>query len=111
MTFNIALADAQEQFPEYKFVEQLTPSAQKAAFHVRDGDGTDLCLKIVSPTYERDRLDREIRAMQTVDHTNVVRLREYTFTSKPGHQRHFIVEEFVEGRTLRIGWSVTRRGL
>ena len=100
MTFNIALADAQEQFPEYKFVEQLTPSAQKAAFHVRDGNGTDLCLKIVSPTYERDRLDREIRAMQTVDHTNVVRLREYTFTSKPGHQRHFIVEEFVEGSDL-----------
>ena len=100
MTFSIALTDAQEQFPEYEFVEQLTPSAQKAAFHVRDGDGIDLCLKIVSPTYERDRLDREIRAMQTVDHPNVVRLREYTFTSKPGHQRHFIVEEFVEGADL-----------
>ena len=100
VTFSIALTDAQEQFPEYEFVEQLTPSAQKAAFHVRDGDGIDLCLKIVSPTYERDRLDREIRAMQTVDHPNVVRLREYTFTSKPGHQRHFIVEEFVEGADL-----------
>ena len=100
MTLTLTLQEAQTQFPEYLFVKALTPSAQKAAFHVRDGEGTDLCLKIVAPTYERDRLDREILAMQTVDHPNVVHLREYTFTSKPGHQRHFIVEEFVAGSDL-----------
>ena len=100
MTFGITLADAQAQFPDYTFIKALTPSAQKAAFHVRDEDGHDLCLKIVAPTYERDRLDREILAMQTVDHPNVVRLREYTFSSKPGQQRHFIIEEFVDGTDL-----------
>ena len=100
MTFALTLQDAQVQFPDYTFVKALTPSAQKAAFHVRDGDGNDLCLKIVAPTYERDRLDREILAMQTVDHPNVVRLREYTFSSKPSQQRHFIVEEFVDGSDL-----------
>lgn len=100
MTFAIDLADAEAQFPDYQFIKALTPSAQKAAFHVRDQDGHDLCLKIVAPTYERDRLDREILAMQTVDHPNVVRLREYTFSSKPGQQRHFIIEEFVEGTDL-----------
>ena len=100
MTFSLELEDARAQFPEYVFVEKLTPSAQKAAFHVRDAHGQDLCLKIVAPTYERDRLDREIRAMQTIDHPNVVHLREYTFTSRPGHQRHFIVEEFVAGSDL-----------
>ena len=42
----------------------------------RDRDGNDLCLKIVAPTYERVRLDREIVAMQTVDHPNVVGLYE-----------------------------------
>ena len=57
MTFAITLADAQAQFPDYTFIKALTPSAQKAAFHVRDQDGHDLCLKIVAPTYERDRLD------------------------------------------------------
>ena len=100
MTFTLTLQDAQVQFPDYKFVKTLTPSAQKAAFHVRDRDGNDLCLKIVAPTYERVRLDREIFAMQTVDHPNVVRLYEYTFSSKPGQQRHFIVEEFVDGSDL-----------
>lgn len=100
MTFAITLADAQAQFPDYTFIKALTPSAQKAAFHVRDQDGNDLCLKIVAPTYERDRLDREILAMQTIEHPNVVRLREYTFSSKPGQQRHFIIEEFVDGSDL-----------
>ena len=100
MTFALTLEDAQEQFPDYTFVKALTPSAQKAAFHVRDRNDNDLCLKIVAPTYERDRLDREILAMQTVDHPNVVHLHEYTFSSKPEQQRHFIVEEFVDGSDL-----------
>lgn len=94
------LPDAKTQFPEYTFVRPLTPSAQKAAFHVRDGAGMDLCLKIVSPDYERDRLDREIQAMQLIEHPNVVKLHEYTFSSRPTSQRHFIVEEFVDGKDL-----------
>ena len=100
MTFTLTLQDAQAQFPEYTFIKALTPGAQKAAFHVQDRAGDNLCLKIVAPTYERDRLDREILALQTVAHPNVVRLYEYTFSSKPGQQRHFIVEEFVAGSDL-----------
>ena len=113
MTF-IKLEDARNQFPEYTFIAALTPSAQKAAFHVRDDEGKDLCLKVVAPSYERDRLDREIRAMQTIDHPNVVRLHEYTFISKPDQQRHFIIEEFIAGSDLadelRPGqpWEVPR---
>ncbi len=98
--FTIPIADAAAMFPEYKFVQALTPSAQKAAFHVQDGDGHDLCLKIISPDYERDRLDREIQAMQSLDHPNVVKLVEYTFSSKPGEQRHYLVEEFIDGKDL-----------
>lgn len=99
-TFSVPLDEARVQFPEYHFVRALTPSAQKAAFHVKDDAGTDLCLKIVSPDYERDRLDREIQAMQMIDHPNVVKLREYTFSSRPGTLRHFIVEEFIDGKDL-----------
>jgi serine/threonine protein kinase len=99
--FVVSISDAHAQFPELTFVRPLTPSAQKAAFHVRDAQGIDLCLKIVSPDYERDRLDREIQAMQLVDHPNVVKLREYTFSSRAGQQqRHYIIEEFVAGRDL-----------
>jgi serine/threonine-protein kinase len=100
MPFTVPLADAISAFPEYKFVRALTPSAQKAAFHVQDQDENHLCLKIISPDYERDRLDREILALQRLDHPNVARLREYTFSSKPNQQRHYMVEEFVDGVDL-----------
>jgi len=99
--FIVPIADARALFPEYTFVRALTPSAQKAAFHVRDSEGHDLCLKMISPDYERDRLDREILAMQSLDHPNVVKLIEYTFSSKPGLQRHYVIEEFIDGTDLR----------
>lgn len=100
MAFVIPLEDAKASFPEYSFVRALTPSEQKAAFHVRDRNGENLCLKIIAPNYERDRLDREIHALQCLDHSNVVRLKEYTFSSTPSQQRHYIIEEFVEGKDL-----------
>jgi len=99
--FTVPVAEAEAMFPEYTFVRALTPSAQKAAFHVRDEQGRDLCLKIISPGYERDRLDREILALQSLDHPNVVKLIEYTFSSRPGHHRHYLIEEFVDGRDLK----------
>jgi serine/threonine protein kinase len=97
----VPLAQAIAMFPEYTFVRALTPSAQKAAFHVRDQAGHNFCLKLIAPNYERDRLDREILALQTLTHPNVVRLIEYTFSSRPGHHRHYMVEEFVEGQDLK----------
>lgn len=95
MPFNVDIKDAEKMFPDYKFVRPLTPSEQKAAFHVKDKAGTDLCLKMIAPNYERDRLDREIQALQDITHPNVVKLIEYTFSSKAGSQRHYIVEEFI----------------
>lgn len=100
MPYRVDIKDAEKIFPDYTFVRSLTPSEQKAAFHVKDKAGTDLCLKMIAPNYERDRLDREIQALQTINHPNVVKLIEYTFSSKPGNQRHYIVEEFIEGQDL-----------
>jgi eukaryotic-like serine/threonine-protein kinase len=101
MPYHVDIKDAEQMFPDYTFVGSLTPSEQKAAFHVKDKAGTDLCLKLIAPHYERDRLDREIQALQTINHPNVVKLIEYTFSSRPGHWRHYIVEEFIEGRDLQ----------
>jgi eukaryotic-like serine/threonine-protein kinase len=112
--FVVPLAQAQATFPEYTFVRALTPSAQKAAFHVRDATGQNLCLKMIGPNYERDRLDREILALQNLNHPNVARLIEYTFSSRPGQQRHFLVEEYIEGTDLRdalivgVAWDRAR---
>lgn len=101
MPYVVDIKAAEQMFPEYTFVQPLTPSEQKAAFHVKDKAGNDLCLKLIAPNYERDRLDREIQALQTINHPNVVKLIEYTFSSKPGQQRHYIVEEFIDGKDLK----------
>ena len=111
MPYNIPLSDVQNDFPEYTFIKALTPSEQKAAFHVKDADGNELCLKIISPNYSVDRIAREIHALQTIVHPNVVGLKQYTFTSTPGSLRHFMVEEYVPGEDLSaritpgITWS------
>ncbi len=111
MPFIVQLQDAQAEFPDYNFIAPLTPSEQKAAFHVQDADGNDLCLKIIAPNHHIDRLQREIQALQSIDHDNVVKLVEYTFSSRPGQQRHYIIEEFIEGQDLTArlsqghGWN------
>jgi len=100
MPFQVPIDEASRLYPEYDFVRPLTPSEQKAAFHVRDKEGNDLCLKMIAPSYDLDRLNREIRALQTIRHPNVVRLVEYTYSSTPEKQVHHIIEEFVEGSDL-----------
>jgi serine/threonine-protein kinase len=98
--FVVKLEDAKKQFPEFSFVSALTPSAQKAAFHVKDKNGKDLCLKIISPSTETDRLQREIAALREIVHPNVARFVQYEFSSKNGVNRHYLIEEFVEGSDL-----------
>lgn len=100
MSFTVDIDDVRADFPEYSIIAALTPSAQKAAFHVRDSNETDLCLKIISPNYELDRLNREIQAMLKIEHPNVVELLQYTFSTTASTQRHYIVESFVAGQDL-----------
>lgn len=100
MPFLVPIDQARAEYPEFTFISALTPSEQKAAFHVRDSAGTDLCLKIIAPNFDMGRLQREIAALQLIAHPNVVGLREYTFSTAPGRQRHYLVEEFVAGNDL-----------
>jgi len=100
MPYIVRIEDAAAAHPEYRFMAALTPSEQKAAFHVQDAEGHDLCLKIIAPNQQVDRLQREVQALQSIAHPNVVRLVEYTFSSRPGSLRHFIVEEFIQGTDL-----------
>ncbi len=101
MPYSVPIADAEADFPEFEFLQQLTPSEQKCAFHVRDKKtGEDLCLKLIAPSYSLDRLSREIQALQHINHPNVVRFVEYTYSSTPAALRHYIVEEFIQGEDL-----------
>lgn len=99
MPFVVDIDDAKADFPDFEFISALTPSEQKAAFHVRRG-GEDLCLKIIAPNHSLDRAQREVAAMQEIDHPNVVKLIEYVFSSKGGRAIHYMVEEFISGHDL-----------
>ena len=68
-------------------------------FHVRK-DGRDFCLKIVAPTQALDRVQREVLAMQTIEHPNVVRLIEYEYSAREGNSRHYLIEEFIAGEDM-----------
>lgn len=100
MPFEISIQEAQTRFPDLNFIEKLTPSEQKAAFHVVNADGNHLCLKIIAPNYDMTRLNREIYALQTINHANVASLKEYVFSSKNGQQEHYLIEEYIEGDDL-----------
>lgn len=99
MPYLIPLDKAKELFNEFEFISPLTPSEQKAAFHVRRAD-EDFCLKIISPNFTFSRIEREILAMQNIAHPNVVRLVEYGDSYKNGLRKHYILEEFIEGEDL-----------
>lgn len=99
MPFTIPIDDAAALFPDYEFVNTLTPSEQKCAFHVRK-DGRDLCLKLISPSYKMDRLQREVATMLGIDHPNVVRFEEYTWSVRTDGTRHYLIEAFVEGTDM-----------
>ncbi len=107
MPYIVSMDEASESFPQYSFVEALTPSEQKAAFHVRDVDGADLCLKLIAPANTLDRLQREVVALQAIAHPNVVKLLEYTFSSRLGSEKHYMVEEFVAGNDLTFKLTST----
>lgn len=100
MAFTVPINLAQQDYPDYTFIAALTPSAQKAAFHVQDKQGKDLCFKIIAPNYRIDRLEREILALQNIAHPNIVKLIEYTSTTVQGRHRHYMIEEFIDGEDL-----------
>ncbi len=112
MPFHVPIDEARKRFPNYTFVNALTASEQKAAFHVQDKNGEDLCLKIVNPNFGLDRVPREVEAMLKVKHPNVVEFVEYSLSVKRDGSLYYIIENFVEGTdlTAELGtpWDHTR---
>jgi eukaryotic-like serine/threonine-protein kinase len=98
--FDITVDDAKKAYPEYKFIKRLAKSAQKAAFQVQDATGQELCLKIISPAASLDRVQREIEALRSLNHPNIVRLHHYELSVTSSSTRHFAVEEYIPGKDL-----------
>lgn len=97
------LTEAQLRFPDYTFIKALTPSVQKAAFHVRDKKGLDLCLKLVDPYSDLLYVRREIEALRQTNHPNVARLYHH-YDAPPKEEglprQPIIIEHFIPGEDL-----------
>jgi serine/threonine protein kinase len=110
MSFFVSIDHARQLFPQFEFVGALTASEQKAAFHVRNQDKEDLCLKIVNPNFSLDRLPREVDAMRKLKHANVAEFVEYTLTVNNNRSLHYIIEKYIHGEdlsaTLGIPWGL-----
>ncbi len=101
--YTVPLDEAQRRLPEFTFIQALTPSVQKAAFHVRNREGLDLCLKLVDPYSDLHYVGREIEALRKLDHPNVARLYHH-YDAPPldeGSPRQpIIIEHFIPGVDL-----------
>jgi eukaryotic-like serine/threonine-protein kinase len=100
MAFDVDVKEASRLFQEFTFVERLTLSAHKAAFYVKDEAGRDLCLKIISPDMNIERLSREVQALFKISHPNVVNIVKYNYLITRAENKHYIVEDFIEGYDL-----------
>lgn len=100
MTYIYPIEQARREYPEFTIISALTPSAQKAAFHVKR-NGEDLCLKIVAPNYQIVRLERELIALEGLSHPNIVKLIGYHNSTVEGIRKHYILEEYIDGTDLR----------
>lgn len=113
MPFDLDQSWVETQFPQFDVISRLTPSAHKAAYHVREKiSGGEYCLKVIAPNHQGSRFDREIDAMHKFDHPNVVKLVEYAFKSTRDEKIHYVIEEFITGSDLTAalgtGWHCRR---
>jgi len=114
MPFELPIDLVRKQYPELEILCALTPSEQKAAFKARDRNGNLLCLKIISPDYQIDRLQRELLALKGIKHPCVAKFVEYEFCVDESGEHHHLIEEYVEGSDLadhlgpELRWTVER---
>ncbi len=85
----------------YTFVEPKGKGTFKETFRVKNTSGLDEALKVFKEgRSSRDRLDREIEAMQRCSHPNVVRLIELSRFDFKGKGYTYMIEEYLPGGTL-----------
>lgn len=89
-------------YPEYNIEQHIHTGGQKAVYKGRNG-GQDVVVKIIlmENQGQRKRAEREIMAMERIDHPNMVDLLDYFADELEGNPIWVLIEEFIEGNTLR----------
>jgi serine/threonine protein kinase len=102
MTDQAALAAA---FPELEDIQSLGAVSGQKEVYTAVLNGQKVALKLVLPSRavsrSEDRLEREVAAMAALDSDYVPTLHDHGRREVGGIERVFIVEDFIEGETLR----------
>lgn len=88
--------------PEYNIGSHIHTGGQKAVYKGRY-DGEDIVVKILplENNGQRKRAKREIQAMERIDHPHMVDLSDYFADELNGNPIWVLIEEYIEGPTLR----------
>ncbi len=82
------------------FQSAVANGQYKETFHVIDGNGHSIALKVYKPNASRDRPDREIEAMHRCNHQNIARLLSINEFLLEESKYLYITEEYLSGGTL-----------
>lgn len=102
MLENLTVEDLQENLQDYEVIDHIETGGQKKVFKASK-DGQNVALKVV-PVEERqrqERAERAIEAMETIESENLVNLIDYFTQNIEGTPVKIVIEEFIEGNTLR----------
>lgn len=83
----------------YKFVRACDAGAFKKTYHVTGGN-KDIALKLIVGDISAERVQREIEALQVVDHPHISRLLHVDTIERGGKRVVYLLEEFLSGGTL-----------
>lgn len=84
----------------FEMVGLVGGGAFKDVFHVRDGSGASIALKIIRDPIGSLRTQREIDAILRCDHPNIAKIFGRDRYSVDGQEFEFLLEEFIPGGTL-----------
>jgi len=102
MLEDINVDQIQSVYPDYNIEHHVHTGGQKAVYKGRNG-GQEVVVKIIPLESEgqRKRAEREIMAMERIDHPNMVDLVNYFADELDDKPIWVLVEEFIKGNTLR----------
>ncbi len=95
-------AQVSRHVPDLKIGDHIDSGSFKDVYKGADADGEPIAIKVCRiPTQDRlNRAEREIRAMQLVDHPGFVKLIEVRAATIDGEPCIIMAEEFIDGTTL-----------
>ena len=95
------LSEVALRFPKLSDIVEFKTGGQKCVYRALHSTYGNVALKLISPQTEFDRIAREIELVDRLGIANVPKIHETGYLDFVGNKIFFIIEQFVEGVSLR----------